>query len=187
MSASEEEETIVENIEFFIDESKSTSNSKFVIRRRTLRHCGEKEQNEWSEIFEETFTIPLHKFNLSLILSHSKIENIEETVVVSRTIYRKKVEGTKTNEEKIELGAETIRDQESILPMINFNEIRNIRIVEKRRQIRLRKVSAIKELLLISIQTNFVRRGKAEQLSLMMCPRILKVFLIWNRSRLGRI
>ena len=34
-------------------------------------------------MFEESFTIPLHKFNLSLILSQSKIENVEDTVVVT--------------------------------------------------------------------------------------------------------
>ena len=85
------------------------------------------------EVFEESFTIPLHKFNLSLILSQSKIENVEDTVVVSRTVVRTKSDSSKS--EEIDLTAESARDLDSILPMIDFTEISSIKLVERRRQI----------------------------------------------------
>lgn len=135
MSADETDETVIESVEFIIDESKSTSSSKFVVRQRTVLHILEKEQKEWSEVFEESFTIPLHKFNLSLILSQTKIENVEDTVVVSRTVMRKKVEGSRVEEEEIEISSELARDLESFLPMIDFTEISNFHIKETRRQI----------------------------------------------------
>jgi hypothetical protein len=142
VNSDEDEEVIVESIEFVINESKSTSSSKFVVRKRTVLHRIEKEDKEWSEVFEETFTIPLHKFNMSLILSQTKIENVEETVVVSRRILRKKLDGASgTEQEEIELPTESARDLESRLPMIDFTDITNIRMVETRRQIVTHKVS----------------------------------------------
>ena len=124
-----------ENISFLIDENKSTSSSKYVVRRRTVLHKSSKDEKESTEVFEESFTIPLHKFNLSLILSQSKIENVEDTVVVSRTVVRAKGDSSSKSEE-IDLTSESAsRDLDSILPMIDFTEISNIKIVERRRQI----------------------------------------------------
>ena len=122
-----------ENISFLIDENKSTSSSKYVVRRRTVLHKSSKDEKESIEVFEESFTIPLHKFNLSLILSQSKIENVEDTVVVSRTVVRTKSDSSKS--EEIDLTAESARDLDSILPMIDFTEISSIKLVERRRQI----------------------------------------------------
>ena len=122
-----------ENISFMIDENKSTSSSKYIVRRRTVMHKSSGEEKESMEVFEESFTIPLHKFNLSLILSQSKIENVEDTVVVSRTVVRTKSDSSKS--EEIDLTAESARDLDSILPMIDFTEISSIKLVERRRQI----------------------------------------------------
>ena len=122
-----------ENISFMIDENKSTSSSKYIVRRRTVMHKSSREEKESMEVFEESFTIPLHKFNLSLILSQSKIENVEDTVVVSRTVVRTKSDSSKS--EEIDLTAESARDLDSILPMIDFTEISRIKLLERRRQI----------------------------------------------------
>ena len=138
VKSDEEEETVIENIEFIINEDRSTSSSKFVVRRRTVVHKTEKEQDDWSEVFEETFTIPLHKFNLGLILSQTKIEKVEETVVLRRTVFRKKVQGESAEEEEIQL---TLGSGDDHLPMIDFTEICNIKIVESRQQIVQQKVS----------------------------------------------
>ena len=124
-----------ENISFMIDENKSTSSSKYIVRRRTVSHKSSKDEKESIEVFEESFTIPLHKFNLSLILSQSKIENVEDTVVVSRTVVRTKSD-SKSESEEIDMTSESAsRDLDSILPMIDFTEISNIKIVERRKQI----------------------------------------------------
>ena len=135
MSADEDEVVITENTSFIIDESKSTTSSKFVVRRRTLLHrLGQnsaEKPNEWTEVFEETFTIPLHKFNLSLILSQTKIENVEETIIINRTVRRKKAIGLSFEHEEIELTSESEQD----LPMIDFSEISHIQITETRSQI----------------------------------------------------
>ena len=131
----EEEENVEENISFMIDENKSTSSSKYIVRRRTVSHKSSKDEKESIEVFEESFTIPLHKFNLSLILSQSKIENVEDTVVVSRTVVRTKSD-SKSESEEIDMTSESAsRDLDSILPMIDFTEISNIKIVERRKQI----------------------------------------------------
>ena len=122
-----------ENVSFLIDEKRSTSSSKYIVRRRTVLHKSSKDEKGSSEVFEESFTIPLHKFNLSLILSQSKIENVEDTVVVSRTVVRTKSDSSKS--EEIDLTAESARDLDSILPMIDFTEISSIKLVERRRQI----------------------------------------------------
>ena len=124
-----------ENISFMIDENKSTSSSKYIVRRRTVSHKSSKDEKESIEVFEESFTIPLHKFNLSLILSQSKIENVEDTVVISRTVVRTKSD-SKSESEEIDMTSESAsRDLDSILPMIDFTEISNIKIVERRKQI----------------------------------------------------
>ena len=135
MSVGEEEENVEENISFMIDENKSTSSSKYIVRRRTVSHKSSKDEKESIEVFEESFTIPLHKFNLSLILSQSKIENVEDTVVISRTVVRTKSD-SKSESEEIDMTSESAsRDLDSILPMIDFTEISNIKIVERRKQI----------------------------------------------------
>ena len=142
MNVGEEEETVEENISFMIDEKKSTSSSKYIVRRRTVLHKSSKDKKESIEVFEESFTIPLHKFNLCLILSPSKILNVEDTVVVSRTVVRAKTDDKSAETEEIDLtSAEAARDLESTLPMIDFSEISNIKIVERRRQIVRTKVS----------------------------------------------
>ena len=124
-----------ENISFMIDENKSTSSSKYIVRRRTVSHKSNNNEKESIEVFEESFTIPLHKFNLSLILSQSKIENVEDTVVISRTVVRTKSD-SKSESEEIDMTSESAsRDLDSILPMIDFTEISNIKIVERRKQI----------------------------------------------------
>ena len=136
MNVGEEEETVEETISFMIDEKKSTSSSKYIVRRRTVLHKSSKDEKESIEVFEESFTIPLHKFNLCLILSPSKIENVEDTVVVSRTVVRAKTDDKSAETEEIDLtSAEAARDLESTLPMIDFSEISNIKIVERRKQI----------------------------------------------------
>ena len=135
MSVGEEEENVEENISFMIDENKSTSSSKYIVRRRTVSHKSNNNEKESIEVFEESFTIPLHKFNLSLILSQSKIENVEDTVVISRTVVRTKND-SKSESEEIDMTSESAsRDLDSILPMIDFTEISNIKIVERRKQI----------------------------------------------------
>ena len=135
MSVGEEEENVEENISFMIDENKSTSSSKYIVRRRTVSHKSNNNEKESIEVFEESFTIPLHKFNLSLILSQSKIENVEDTVVISRTVVRTKSD-SKSESEEIDMTSESAsRDLDSILPMIDFTEISNIKIVERRKQI----------------------------------------------------
>ena len=135
MSVGEEEENVEENISFMIDENKSTSSSKYIVRRRTVSRKSNNNEKESIEVFEESFTIPLHKFNLSLILSQSKIENVEDTVVISRTVVRTKSE-SKSESEEIDMTSESAsRDLDSILPMIDFTEISNIKIVERRKQI----------------------------------------------------
>ena len=140
MSVGEEEENVEENISFMIDENKSTSSSKYIVRRRTVSHKSNNNEKESIEVFEESFTIPLHKFNLSLILSQSKIENVEDTVVVSRTVVRTKSD-SKSESEEIDMTSESAsRDLDSILPMIDFTEISNIKIVERRKQIARSKV-----------------------------------------------
>ena len=133
MSIEEAEETIEEVINFVIDEKRSTTSSKFIIRKKKVVH----KQNDietHSELFEDTFTIPLHKFNLNLILSQTKVHNIEETIILERSIQRSKQSETTIEIEELKLPCDSF-NIENVLPMIDFNEIGSILIKEKRKQI----------------------------------------------------
>ena len=133
MSKEEAEETIEEVINFVIDEKRSTTSSKFIIRKKKVVH----KQNDietHSELFEDTFTIPLHKFNLNLILSQTKVHNIEETVILERSIQRSKQNEDTIEIEELKLPCDSM-NLENVLPMIDFNEIGSILIKEKRKQI----------------------------------------------------
>ena len=133
MSKEEAEETIEEVINFVIDEKRSTTSSKFIIRKKKVIH----KQNDietHSELFEDTFTIPLHKFNLNLILSQTKVHNIEETIILERSIQRSKQNADTIEIEELKLPCDSM-NLENVLPMIDFNEIGSILIKEKRKQI----------------------------------------------------
>merc|ERR1712013_890256 len=132
-------EDIEEVTEFIIDNSKSTSSSKYVIRKRKIIHTN-KDKSTWEEVFEATFTIPLHKFNLNLILSQTKIANIEETIIIQRRIMRHKIVGNEIEIEEISLPSDMV-NLETVLPMIDYSEICNVSIREERRQIIQKKVS----------------------------------------------
>ena len=133
MSKEEAEENIEEVINFVIDESKSTTNSKFIIRRKRVVHK-QNDKETHSELFEDTFTIPLHKFNLNLILSHTKVHDIEETVILERSIQRLKQSEDTIEIEELKLPCDSM-NLENVLPMIDFNEISSIIIKEERKQI----------------------------------------------------
>ena len=99
-----------------------------------------KDKSTWEEVFEDTFTIPLHKFNLNLILSQTKIANIEETIIIQRRIMRHKIVGNEIEIEEISLPSDMV-NLETVLPMIDYSEICNVSIREERRQIIQKKVS----------------------------------------------
>ena len=133
MSKEEAEESIEEVINFVIDESKSTTSSKFIIRRKKVIHKQNGKETH-TELFEDTFTIPLHKFNLNLILSQTKVHNIEETVILERSIQRLKQSEDTLEIEELKLPCDTM-NLENVLPMIDFNDISSIVIKENRQQI----------------------------------------------------
>ena len=111
------EENIQEIVYFVIDEDRSTENSKFVKRKRKVVHKDLNDKETSVEIFEDTFTIPLHKFNLNLILSQTKIQNIEETLIVQRNIKKKKVNEDVVEIEVINLPTDSV-NLETVLPMV---------------------------------------------------------------------
>merc|ERR1712029_1124135 len=128
----EAEETVQETVNFVIDENKSTSNSKFIIRKRKVVH---KVNNQtFVELYEDTFTIPLHKFNLNLILSQTKIQNIQETVIIERNIQRMNQKENIVEIEELTLPTDSV-NFETVLPIIDHTEICNILIKEERKQI----------------------------------------------------
>ena len=154
MSKEETEETIEEVINFVIDESKSTTSSKFIIRRKRVVHK-QNDRETHSELFEDTFTIPLHKFNLNLILSQTKVHNIEETVILERSIQRSKQCEDTIEIEELKLPCDSM-NLENVLPMIDFNEIDSIVIKEERKQIVKTKVSKKKSEKEIEVHQYFV-------------------------------
>merc|ERR1712242_149254 len=83
----EEEEEVAEIIHFKIDFNKCDSTSTTVIRRRSVTH---KRQGEspWEESFEDTFTVPLHQFNLNQLIPKKDTEDIEETVIIEQKIIK---------------------------------------------------------------------------------------------------
>ena len=123
-----------------IDETKSTNNSKFVKRKRKVVHKDINNQETSVEIFEDTFTIPLHKFNLNLILSQTKVLNIEETLIVQRNIKKKNVKEDVVEIEVINLPPDC-SNLETVLPMIDHTDICSFVITESRKEIVKRKVS----------------------------------------------
>ena len=133
MSKEETEETIEEVTNFVIEEKKSTASSKFIIRRKKVVHK-QNDKETHSELFEDTFTIPLHKFNLNLILSQTKVHNIEETIILERSIQRSKQSEDTIEIEELKLPCDSM-NLENVLPMIDFNEIGSIVIKEIRKQI----------------------------------------------------
>ena len=138
----ETEEKVEETINFVIDESKSTTSSKFIIRKRKVVHKTD-DTETFVELFEDTFTIPLHKFNLNLILSQTKVHNIEETVITDRNIQRHKLKDDTVEIEQLNLPVDTI-NLESVLPMIDYNDIDKILLKEERKQIIKKKKKIIK-------------------------------------------
>merc|ERR1711915_584914 len=140
----EDEEDIMEETWFVIDESKSTSSSKYVIRKRKSTY---KTQGKITnvEYYEDSFTIPFHKFNMNLILMQTKIENIEETVIVQRSIFRQKIIGEEIEVEELSIPTDHI-NLENVLPMIDHSQICDIRIVESRKQLVRKKSRIIKSL-----------------------------------------
>lgn len=91
-------------------------------------------QETFVELYEDTFTIPLHKFNLNLILSQTKIQNIQETVIIERNIQRMKQKENIVEIEELTLPTDSV-NLETVLPMIDHTEICNILIKEERKQI----------------------------------------------------
>ena len=123
-----------------IDESRSTENSKFVKRKRKVVHKDLNNQETSVEIFEDTFTIPLHKFNLNLILSQTRVQNVQETLIVQRNIKKKIVQEDLVEIEVINLPTDSV-NLETVLPMIDHTDICSFVISEVRRQIVKKDVS----------------------------------------------
>ena len=145
------EENIQEIVYFVIDEDRSTENSKFVKRKRKVVHKDLNDKETSVEIFEDTFTIPLHKFNLNLILSQTKIQNIEETLIVQRNIKKKKVNEDVVEIEVINLPTDSV-NLETVLPMIDHTDICSFVISEVRRQIVRKDVSTVQVIIAFSIK-----------------------------------
>ena len=146
------EENIQEIVYFVIDEDRSTENSKFVKRKRKVVHKDLNDKETSVEIFEDTFTIPLHKFNLNLILSQTKIQNIEETLIVQRNIKKKKVNEDVVEIEVINLPTDSV-NLETVLPMIDHTDICSFVISEVRRQIVRKDVSTVQVITALSIKS----------------------------------
>ena len=109
-------------------------------RKRKVVHKDLNNQETCVEIFEDTFTIPLHKFNLNLILSQTKVHNIEETLIVQRNIKKKKVKENVVEIEDINLPTDSV-NLETVLPMIDHTDICSFVMSEVRRQIVKKNVS----------------------------------------------
>ena len=109
-------------------------------RKRKVVHKDLNNQETSVEIFEDTFTIPLHKFNLNLILSQTKVHNIEETLIVQRNIKKKKVKENVVEIEDINLPTDSV-NLETVLPMIDHTDICSFVMSEVRRQIVKKNVS----------------------------------------------
>jgi len=120
-----------ETIEFIVDFNKSTVNSKFIVRKRTV--VTESNSATKTEVFEDTFTIPLHKFNMNLILSQAKVINVDETIIIMRKVVN--------TLDSTEIDILTDVNLETLLPTIDHNEISHIKIIESRRHIVKKKVS----------------------------------------------
>merc|ERR1712083_974898 len=106
-----------------------------------------KKKNEDSkmEIFEDIFRIPLHKFNMSFIIPQTKIENSQETIIREKKMIRQqKRDGKYVAIEEVCLPHDKT-NLETLLPMIDYLDISNIKIVEKRTRIEKKNVEGIKK------------------------------------------
>merc|ERR1712079_794560 len=110
MGQEEDEETVEEIVNFVIDQNKSTTNSKFIIRKRKIIHKTD-DQETHVEMFEDTFTI----------LSHTKIQNVNETVIMERSIKRLKQKEHVAEIEELQLPTDFM-NLETVLPMIDHTE-----------------------------------------------------------------
>ena len=139
MVGKDEEEEIVDETTFFvIDERRSTSSSKLIWRKKKTVYERENKEAR-TETFEDTFTIPLHKFNLNLILSQTKIKKIDETVIIQKLIEKRSQTGERIETEQIFLPIDFV-NLESTLPMIDYREISAYSVREIRKQL-VKKVS----------------------------------------------
>ena len=97
MDQSNEDEKICETVVFKIDEAKSTKSVKFVVRTRIVKH--EQNNKQWTEVFEDTFTIPLHNFNTNVLVNQddrttqqSNVINVQKTIFIQRKVSILKIE-----------------------------------------------------------------------------------------------
>lgn len=77
--------------------------------------------------------MPLHLFSMSKILTASSSESVEQTVLLEKQIMIQKAEGEGIRMEEIDLPTENF-DLENVLPMIDFAELKHIKIVEKKKR-----------------------------------------------------
>ena len=125
-------------------------------RKRKVVHKDLNNQETSVEIFEDTFTIPLHKFNLNLILSQTKVHNIEETLIVQRNIKKKKVKENVVEIEDINLPTDSV-NLETVLPMIDHTDICSFVISEVRRQIVKKNVSTFISIKSVKAAAEYIR------------------------------
>ena len=71
---------------------------------------------------------------MNLILSQTKVHNIDETVILGRSVQRLKQNDETIEIEELKLPCDTM-NLENVLPVIDFNEISSIVIKEERKQI----------------------------------------------------
>ena len=97
---------------------------------------------------------------MNLILSHTKVHDIEETVILERSIQRLKQSEDTIEIEELKLPCDSM-NLENVLPMIDFNEISSIVIKEERKQIirsdvSKKKSGALKQVLILNIFKNIL-------------------------------
>ena len=78
---------------------------------------------------------------MSFIVPQTKVENAEEMIILEKNITQQKPKGSGGLEmEEVSLPPEKV-NLESVLPMIDYTEISNVKIVEQRKCIVKRKVN----------------------------------------------
>ena len=90
-------------------------------------------------------------------MSQTKVQNIEETVIIQRRILRQKIDGDEIEIEEISLPTDSV-NLETVLPMIDYSEICNVNIMESRKQIIRKKVSFSFKAGGIANQSKFLKR-----------------------------
>merc|ERR1712228_642704 len=132
LQTDEEEEEVTEIIHFKIDLSKCDSTSATVIQRRSVTHKRQGE-NPWVESFEDTFTVPLHQFNLNQLIPKKDTEDIEETVIIEQKIIKETrvSKGTKLQEFEID----NDEHKRAVLEAIDHKVLLNLELIEKRKNI----------------------------------------------------